>query len=80
MDVSEGQNWGNATFSLFDIVNRHLQDTSVKIYAINGGYDLGGMFLMRESYDQADNSLENKSDWPYVPTSEHPWYGQEHDE
>ncbi len=79
MDMSEGQNWGNATFALFDIVNRQLENSTYHFYAINGGNDLGGMFLTKETYDKAINSLNKKSDWPYLPTEEHPWYGQPHD-
>lgn len=80
MDMSEGQSWGNATFALFDIVNRQLQNSSVRFYAINGGNDLGGMFLTEETYSQAIKSLSRKTDWPYLPKPDHPWYGQEHDE
>jgi hypothetical protein len=80
MDLSEGQNWGNAAFALFDIVNRQLQNSSVKFYAINGGNDLGGMFLTEETYNQAIKSLNRKMDWAYIPTAEHPWYGQPHDQ
>lgn len=80
MDLNEGQNWGNATFALFDIVNRQLQDSPYRFYAINGGNDLGGMFLTLETYDQAVKALKRKADWPYLPTKDHPWYGQPHDE
>jgi hypothetical protein len=80
MDIDKGQNWGNATFALFDIVNRQLQDSPYRFYAINGGNDLGGMFLTRETYDRAVKSLKRKTDWPYLPTPDHPWYGQPHDE
>jgi hypothetical protein len=72
----EGQSWGRATYALFDIVNEQLKDQTVKFYAINGGNDLGGMFLTKEEYNKAIKSLERKSDWPYIPTLEHPWYGQ----
>jgi hypothetical protein len=80
MDLSEGQNWGNASFALFDIVNRQIQSSSIKFYAINGGNDLGGMFLTEEAYNQAVKSLRRKEDWPYLPKQEHPWYGQPHEE
>lgn len=80
MDLSQGQNWGNATFALFDIVNRQLQGSSVRFYAINGGNDLGGMFLDQQTYDRALKSLSRKQDRPYLPRPEPPWYGQEHDD
>lgn len=79
MDLNGGQNWGNATFALFDIVNRQLQNSPRRFYAINGGNDLGGMFLTKETYDRAIKSLKRKTDWPYLPDSSHPWYGQAHD-
>lgn len=72
----EGQSWGRAAYALFSIVNEQLKDQKVKFYAINGGNDLGGMFLTEEEYNKAIQSLERKTDWPYIPTLEHPWYGQ----
>lgn len=78
--VDHGENWGNATYALFDIVNRQLQNSPYKFYAINGGNDLGGMFLNKETYDKAVESLKRKQDRPYLPTTEPPWYGQPHDD
>ena len=72
----EGQCWGRATYTLFSIVNEQLKNQAVKFYAINGGNDLGGMFLTEEEYHKAINSLDKRRDWPYIPTQEHPWYGQ----
>ncbi|WP_300671563.1 hypothetical protein [Desulfoluna sp.] len=80
MDLSEGHPWGNATFALFDIVNRQLQDSPYRFYAINGGNDLCGIFLTYEARTQAIESLEQKTDWPYLPEDNPPWYGQPHDE
>lgn len=79
MDMNEGQNWGNATFALFEIVNKQLQDSSYHFYAFYNGNDLGGMFLNNETYEKAIKSLNRKTDWPYLPKAEHPWYGQPHD-
>jgi hypothetical protein len=80
MNLNEGQNWGNAAFALFDIVNRQLRNSPYRFYAISGGNDLGGMFLTKETYDQAVKSLKRKEDWPYLPEPQHPWYGQPHNE
>jgi len=80
MDSSEGQNWGNATFALFDIVNRQLDGFPYRFYALNGGNDLGGMFLRTEDQQEALRYIRSKGDWPYLPESSHPWYGQPHDE
>lgn len=72
----EGRSWGRAAFALFSIVNSQLQDSQYRLYAINGGNDLGGVFLTESEAGAARNSLEMKTDWPYIPTDEHPWYGQ----
>ncbi len=74
----EGQSWGRATWALFDMVNKQLSQSSHRFYAISGGNDLGGMFLTPEEVGKARQSYERKSDWPYLPKSEHPWYGQEY--
>ena len=75
---SEEESWGRATYILFALVNQQLTESDVSFYAINGGNDLGGMFLTKEQVDQARRSLPQKSDWPYLPTSEAPYYGQFH--
>lgn len=73
-----GESWGRATAALFTIVNRQLNTTSVKFYAINSGNDLGGMFLTKRQVAEAKKSLKRKTDWPYIPTLQYPWYGQQH--
>jgi hypothetical protein len=78
LENSEGRSWGRATVAFFDLVNRQLVDNDVKFYAINGGNDLGGLFLTQAQYDAAIDSLPEKTDWPYLPVLEHPWYGQPH--
>jgi hypothetical protein len=72
------ESWGRATFALFDIVNRQLAHTRHRFFAINGGNDLGGMFLTLEQAEAARKSLPRKADWPYLPVIEAPWYGQKH--
>ena len=79
MSLDHGENWGNATVALFDIVNQQLQDTRYRFYALYGGNDLGGMFLDQETYDRAIKSIKQKQEWPYLPKPEPPWYGQQHD-
>jgi hypothetical protein len=49
-----------------------------RLYAINGGSDLGGMFLTQSECEAARKSLSREEDWPYLPTLEPPWYGQYH--
>jgi hypothetical protein len=74
----EGQSWGRAAHAFFKIVNDQLSQSERRLYAINGGNDLGGMFLTRVDCEAARKSLPRKEDWPYLPTLEHPWYGQCH--
>jgi hypothetical protein len=78
LDDKEGQSWGRATWAFFEIVNRQLTGSQYRFYAINGGNDLGGMFLTKAEVESAKKTLATKTDWPYLPTKEHPWYGQEH--
>lgn len=69
--------WGRATVALFDIVNRQLAGTQVRLFAFNGGNDLGGMFMTLQQSEVARKSLAKK-DWPYLPTLQAPWFGQYH--
>jgi hypothetical protein len=74
----EGQSWGRATHALFELVNAQLVKSEYRLYAVNGGNDLGGIFLTQSECDSARRALPRKDDWPYLPTLEHPWYGQFH--
>ena len=74
----EGQSWGRATYAFFRIVNQQLEHSSRRFYAINTANDLGGMFLTESESEAARLSLQKKTDWPYIPTSEGPWFGQYH--
>lgn len=75
----DGQSWGRAAHAFFKIINDQLSKSDYRLYAINGGNDLGGMLLTHSECESARKSLERKEDWPYLPTPEHPWYGQYHD-
>lgn len=74
----QDESWGKATFALFDIVNRQLAKTPYRFFAVNGGNDLGGLFLTPDQAEAARKSLPQKLDWPYLPTAKKPWYGQYH--
>jgi hypothetical protein len=74
----EGQSWGRATHAFFKIINDQLTKSEYRLYAINGGNDLGGMFLTQPEWEAARKSLPRKEGWPYLPTPDHPWYGQYH--
>lgn len=76
---SEAESWGRATYAFFAIINAQLNGSGVRFYAINGGNDLGGMFLTQAQAEDARRTLAAKSDWPYLPSPEPPWYGQYHD-
>jgi hypothetical protein len=79
-DLSDegGESWGRATVAFFTIVNDQLQNSPYRFYAINGGNDLGGMFLTPSAAAAAQKALPRKVDWPYVPKDEADWYGQYH--
>ena len=77
-DTQENESWGAATYVFFKIVNDQLAGTDVRLYAINGGNDLGGLFLTPEQAKAAQLALPNPSDWPYLPEANSPWYGQHH--
>jgi hypothetical protein len=76
--TDQEKSWGRATFALFDIVNRQLEGTRYRLFAVNGGNDLGGIFLTLERAEAAKKSLPRKQDWPYLPVLKEPWYGQFH--
>jgi len=68
--------WGNATVAFFDLVNRQLADTAHRLFAVNGGDDLGALFLTPEQAENARKALPRRTDWPYLPVLAPPWYGQ----
>jgi hypothetical protein len=68
--------WYNATYAFFAIVNDQLADSKYRFFAINGGNDLGGIFLTPSEAKTAQEGLADKRDWPYMPTNEPPWYGK----
>jgi hypothetical protein len=74
----EYESWGVATAALFEIVNRQLVTAPVKFYAINSGNDLMGIFLTRHQAKAARKTLKRRSDWPYLPAMQAPWFGQYH--
>src|SRR5688572_11093378 len=64
--ADEGQRWGRATYALFAIVNEQLESSTHRFYALNGGNDLGGIFLSPDEAESARASLDTKTDWPYM--------------
>jgi hypothetical protein len=77
--VSEGDSWGLATYALFDIVNRQMPGTDIRLFALSGGNDLFGIFMSPLQAEHARRALPRKTDWPYLPTSEPKWFGMWHD-
>jgi hypothetical protein len=76
LDEESGNSWGRATFAFFRIVNDQLAGSEYLFYAINNGNDLGGMFLTPAEARAAQDALPNRTDWPYLPANDPPWYGQ----
>jgi len=74
--VDQADAWARATCTFFKIVNDQLAASDYRLYAINGGNDLGGMFLTESEWKEAQRSLPRKLDWPYLPTLDAPWFGQ----
>jgi hypothetical protein len=66
--IREADSWDKATFAMFDIVNRQLQHTNIKFYALNGGNDLLGIFMTPEQAEFSRRALPSKKDWPYLVT------------
>jgi hypothetical protein len=77
-DDETGESWTRATYAFFTIVNDQLASSSHRFYAINGGNELGGMFLTPAQSEAARETLPNKRDWPYIPSDDYPWHGRHH--
>lgn len=75
---TEQDGWARATYFLFHMVNQQLTEVDVRFYAIGADNDLGGMFLTPERAESAQNTIPNKSYWPYLPELDGPWYGMFH--
>jgi hypothetical protein len=75
---SHYNSWGRASFAFFTIINDQLAASDYRFYAINGGNDLGGMFLTPAQAQAAQKTLPHPRDWPYLPANEPPWFGQFH--
>ena len=73
-----GEAWDRATIAFFAFVNDQLASTPYRFYAINGGNDLGGMFLTPAQAYEARASLPRPLDWPYLPQDNSPGCGQFH--
>jgi hypothetical protein len=75
---TDAESWGRATYAFFTMVNEQLSGSNMRFYALNGGNDLGGMFLSPEAATASRAGLPRKADWPYIPQLEYPYYGQHH--
>lgn len=78
LDEEGGGSWGRATVAFFGIVNEQLAETAYRFYAINGGNEIGGMFLTPAQAHESRAALPRPQDWPYLPMDQLPWYGQHH--
>lgn len=70
--------WALATVAFFEIINDQLENSEVKLFALNGGNDLFGVFLTQQQADGSKKASKKKSDWPYIPKMEKPWFGMYH--
>ena len=73
---SDERSWGRATCILFSIVNEQLLNAPVQFYALYAGNDLCGIFLTPEVARAAQQGMAKPTERPYLPTMEHPYYGQ----
>jgi len=64
LNEDEGNSWGRATVALFSIVNEQLENSRHRLYALNGGNDLFGVFLTPAEATAAQRALPNRRDWP----------------
>ncbi len=75
---SEHESWGRATYYFFKAINDQLAGSDVRFYALYGGNDLAGVFLAPAQQKIAAAALRRKTDRPYIPEQDGPWYGQPH--
>ena len=73
---NEYESWGVATAAFFAIVNRQLGKAPVKLYALNAGNDLMGIFLTERQATAARKNLKRRAEWPYLPSMRAPRFGQ----
>ena len=73
-DIYDG--WALATYTLFHVVNLQLVETDYQLYALYGANDLSGVFMTEEEVVARRRAFkDNHSEWPYIPTIEHPNFG-----
>ena len=73
---NEYESWGVATAAFFAIVNRQLGKAPVKLYALNAGNDLMGIFLTERQATAARKNEKRRAEWPYLPSMRAPRFGQ----
>lgn len=74
-DNLDKNGWERATVAFFDIVNANLEASETKFYAVYGGNDLSGVFLTGEQFAKSRRVFDNRSDWPWLPVDQPPYYG-----
>lgn len=72
LNERDGGSWARATAAFFDLVNEQLAGSEYRFYAINGGNDLGGLFLTPAQARESRDGLPNRTDWPYLPGDDPP--------
>jgi hypothetical protein len=76
-----GRVWAIATVRTFELVNRLLAATESqeRLYAVNGGNDLFGMFLTQAQFSEITSYAGSAARGaPYEVHDDPPWYGDRH--
>jgi hypothetical protein len=77
-ETEPGRLWAVATVSTFSLVNEFMAaaDSAERLYAVNGGNDLFGMFLTRSQLAEIlAYAGSNARGAPYEAQDIPPWYG-----
>ncbi len=75
-EIGVADGWGTAAAVFFEIVNGQMEGTSYRLYAVNHGNDLSGVFLTDAQFEAASAFHGATEDAPFLPTRIGPWFGQ----
>lgn len=70
--ISAEQGWANAAAVLFEVVNRQMEGSEYRFYALDHGNGLQGVFLTERQFTAARAFHRKGTDIPFVPTREPP--------
>lgn len=78
-DIGVAQGWGNAAAVFFEIVNRQMEGSEYRFYALDHGNGLQGVFLTDQQFAAARAFHRKGVNVPFVPTREPPMFGMPDD-